>query len=452
MTPSKIFSGSSPISTPARCGNAQSSSSITTPSRVLRAGVDLEQAQLDRAVAEQRPAGEAEEQAVADLAGGAGDGDLEGCGAHDDSLCGEGCSSADASSAPARPVDRAGLLAPCPMPCAMTVPRGRARARRAAVVALRAGRLRVRGARDRAALRGRRAGHPDADARPRRLRRRASTTRGSRSSPGASGPTRRPTARAAPTVDGDRPSPAEVAGVEATVVETAPATAGGVEGESAEWFAQDRDGNVWHLGDPTGVWEAGESTAPRPASPCPRRPGWATASGRSRRPGSRRTPRRVLSLDEQRTTPYDAFDALVQVEDSSPLRPGVDQRGVLRPRDRAGARGGGRRGPRAGGLHQRVSLSRDGAPGCGRPRRRRAAAAPTAGAGLRRLPGCGCWGAGWPHWPGGGCCGAGGPHCCGGVPAGLTGWAGRTGWPWPLLLVAGCGCDAPCWPWFHCCS
>ena len=79
LTPSKIFSASAPISTPARVGNAQSSSSMTTPSSAFRAGLDLEQPQLDRAVgAEQRAAREAEQQAVADLAGGAGDGDLEG--------------------------------------------------------------------------------------------------------------------------------------------------------------------------------------------------------------------------------------------------------------------------------------------------------------------------------------------------------------------------------------
>ena len=47
---------------------------------------DLQQPQLDRAVAEQRPARETEEQAVADLAGGAGDGDLQRGRAHDDSL------------------------------------------------------------------------------------------------------------------------------------------------------------------------------------------------------------------------------------------------------------------------------------------------------------------------------------------------------------------------------
>ena len=52
--------------------------------RLERRG-DLEQPQLDRAVAQQRAAREAEQQAVADLAGGTGDGDLQRGRAHDDS-------------------------------------------------------------------------------------------------------------------------------------------------------------------------------------------------------------------------------------------------------------------------------------------------------------------------------------------------------------------------------
>ncbi len=49
----------------------------------LQRGLDLEQTQLDRAVrAQQRATGQAEQQAVADLAGGTGDGDLEWTCAH----------------------------------------------------------------------------------------------------------------------------------------------------------------------------------------------------------------------------------------------------------------------------------------------------------------------------------------------------------------------------------
>ena len=56
----------------------------------LQSRFDLEQTQLDRAVrAQQRAARQAEQQAVADLAGGSGDGDLEGRSAHVDVLLGK---------------------------------------------------------------------------------------------------------------------------------------------------------------------------------------------------------------------------------------------------------------------------------------------------------------------------------------------------------------------------
>ena len=67
---------------PASSGNAQSSSSIITPlsaACALSSG-SLEQLQDHRLVlAEHVAGGDAEQQAVADLAGGAGDGDADGC-------------------------------------------------------------------------------------------------------------------------------------------------------------------------------------------------------------------------------------------------------------------------------------------------------------------------------------------------------------------------------------
>ena len=66
-------------------GNAQSSSSIATPfsaSWTLSIG-HLQQLQDERLVlAEHLAGGDAEEEAVADVPGGAGDGDAEGGGAH----------------------------------------------------------------------------------------------------------------------------------------------------------------------------------------------------------------------------------------------------------------------------------------------------------------------------------------------------------------------------------
>ena len=83
FTPSKIFSASAPISTPARLRERAVVELHDHALERLERGLDLEQPQLDRAVAGERSAREAEQQAVADLAGGTGDGDLQGGRAHE---------------------------------------------------------------------------------------------------------------------------------------------------------------------------------------------------------------------------------------------------------------------------------------------------------------------------------------------------------------------------------
>ena len=66
------------MSTPASSGKAQSSSSIAVPSAALTACGDLEQREVNRGVgAEQLAAGDPEQERVADLAGGAGDGNSD---------------------------------------------------------------------------------------------------------------------------------------------------------------------------------------------------------------------------------------------------------------------------------------------------------------------------------------------------------------------------------------
>jgi hypothetical protein len=119
------------------------------------------------------------------------------------------------------------------------------------------------------------------------------------------------------TVTGTRP----VAGVEATVVDTVERGPGGrVVERSSAWFAQDSQGNVWHVGD-EGVWEAdvagAEAGLAMSATP---RVGDGFVEEHA--PGVAGDESRVLAVDARRTTSYDAFDGLVQVERSSPLEPG----------------------------------------------------------------------------------------------------------------------------------
>lgn len=120
------------------------------------------------------------------------------------------------------------------------------------------------------------------------------------------------------TVSGTTP----VAGVEATAVDTVERSPRGrVVAESTAWFAQDRGGNVWHLGD-EGVWAAGEAGA-QAGLAMPATPRVGDGFARELAPGVAEDESRVVSIDARRTTSYDAFEALVQVEDTSPLEPGV---------------------------------------------------------------------------------------------------------------------------------
>lgn len=120
------------------------------------------------------------------------------------------------------------------------------------------------------------------------------------------------------TVPGTTP----VAGLEATVVETVERTPRGrVVAESTAWFAQDRSGNVWHVGD-EGVWEAGQAGA-QAGLAMPATPRVGDGFARELAPGVAEDEARVLAIDARRTTSYDAFEALVHLEQSSPLEPGA---------------------------------------------------------------------------------------------------------------------------------
>lgn len=113
-----------------------------------------------------------------------------------------------------------------------------------------------------------------------------------------------------------------IAGVDATAVDTIERTRRGrVVAESTAWFGQDRAGNVWHLGD-EGVWQAGRSGA-QAGLAMPATPRVGDGFAQELAAGVAQDESRVLAIDAQRTTPYDAFEELVQVEETSPLEPGV---------------------------------------------------------------------------------------------------------------------------------
>jgi hypothetical protein len=111
-----------------------------------------------------------------------------------------------------------------------------------------------------------------------------------------------------------RDQPQTVAGVHATVVDTR-----GPAGDSTDFYAQDRAGNVWWFGR-EGEWQAGEDGAEAGLA-MPRHPrvgdGWRTAY----LAGVVEDRTEVTAVDAAFTTPAGSFTGVVELQTSSPLEP-----------------------------------------------------------------------------------------------------------------------------------
>ena len=114
----------------------------------------------------------------------------------------------------------------------------------------------------------------------------------------------------------------EVQGVAATVVRREVLDQRGrVVDQTREWFAQDDDGNVWHVGD-EGVWEAGVDGAEAGLA-MPAEPRVGDGYRREYAEGVAEDRAQVVSLDGSASVPYGDLTQLLETEDSSPLEPGV---------------------------------------------------------------------------------------------------------------------------------
>ena len=125
-----------------------------------------------------------------------------------------------------------------------------------------------------------------------------------------------------------------VAGVPTTVVhDVATDARGKVVEDTSDWYAQDRDGNVWYFGedtvaydgarrDTTGSWEAGVDGAEAGLA-MPARPRLGDGYVRESGPGVAEDRVEVLSLDERRSVPFGTYDELLQTQDTTPLEPGL---------------------------------------------------------------------------------------------------------------------------------
>ncbi len=117
----------------------------------------------------------------------------------------------------------------------------------------------------------------------------------------------------------------EVQGVAATVVQRDVVNQRGrVVDQTREWFAQDVDGNVWHVGE-DGVWEAGVGGAEAGLA-MPAKPRVGDGYRQEYAAGVAEDRTEVLGLDGSASVPYGDLTDLLETEVTTPLEPRVVQR------------------------------------------------------------------------------------------------------------------------------
>ena len=130
------------------------------------------------------------------------------------------------------------------------------------------------------------------------------------------------------------PERKEVLGISATVVRDTVTINGVIVEDTHDWFAQDREGNVWYLGeavenyedgelvDTDGSFEAGIDGA-YPGIVMPAHPAVGDAYRQEYYPGEAEDLGEVLRLGGERTVPAGSFDDLLVTRDWNPLEPDV---------------------------------------------------------------------------------------------------------------------------------
>lgn len=127
----------------------------------------------------------------------------------------------------------------------------------------------------------------------------------------------------------------EIEGITAVVVRDTVHVGGVLVEDTYDWFAQDRDGNVWYLGEDSsdfddegtlvskeGSWEYGKDGAlPGIVMPAHPRPG--DAYRQEYRPGVAEDMGEVLRIEPEHTIELGTYEDVVVTEDWSPLEPEV---------------------------------------------------------------------------------------------------------------------------------
>jgi hypothetical protein len=124
-----------------------------------------------------------------------------------------------------------------------------------------------------------------------------------------------------------------ILGIQATVVHDVVSEGGEVTENTDDWFAQDRWGNVWYLGEDTteyedgkastaGSWEAGVDGA-QAGVVMPAEPEVGLAYRQEYYAGEAEDAGEILSLDEQVEVPFGAFNSVLMTKDWTPLDPKI---------------------------------------------------------------------------------------------------------------------------------
>ncbi|MEX2236697.1 MAG: hypothetical protein WEB00_04060 [Dehalococcoidia bacterium] len=126
----------------------------------------------------------------------------------------------------------------------------------------------------------------------------------------------------------------EIEGITATVVEDSGFVNGELKEKTLDWFAQDKDGNVWYLGEETSEYENGEVVSTfgsfqygvdgaLPGIVMPADPQVGDRYLQEFYVGEAEDWATVLSIDESVSVPFGDFENCIKAEDINPFEPDV---------------------------------------------------------------------------------------------------------------------------------
>jgi hypothetical protein len=132
-----------------------------------------------------------------------------------------------------------------------------------------------------------------------------------------------------------------ILGVPTTVVHDVVTEGGQVAEDTWDWYAQDREGNVWYFGEATtkteggkssteGSWQAGVNGA-KPGKIMEAHPKVGDVYQQEYAPGVAEDRAEVLSLNESVTVRKGSFSGCVKTKDDSPLKPDLVENKVFCP-------------------------------------------------------------------------------------------------------------------------